>query len=158
MKRIWISVCLLVSVGVPCGAWHLSRARADTPALSDAGVLDAGSGSAISIPTTPADRLHNPITDPFGTVGDLQTYWSYGWSTLLLLCTWILLELLAWAGQKKDIAWMAWFGTGYRAFVIAAGSSVIASMFNVLALGGKWAAALAAGISALIAYKQAKKT
>lgn len=133
-------------------AFHVGIAHADTG--SGSAVLDAGVGSNAGSATAPTPPvLQDPVANPLGAASQLETLWkSAGWTVALLVGVIFLLELGAWGGKNSGIAWLTWLGKGRVSIVIAGGIAIGLAMFNAIALGGKWSAALGAGVAAMLTY------
>ena len=116
-------------------------------------MADTGSGSGSGSAAAPlTSTLHDPSQAPLQSIGDAEAAFKVGWPLGVLVATFMLLELGAYVGKSKSIAWLAWLGTGRVSTVIAGATAVAASMVNVLAAGGAWAAVIGAATAAALAY------
>lgn len=131
---------LLLCVGVSCAAMVTSVAHADV-----------GSGSAL-LPT--GDQLHDPLEAPSAAWSDLELAHKAGWPVLvfavLVLLTKALGYFSAHLASVPVIGGAAtWLAQARNAAVIAGSGVIAAALYNVLATGGTWTAALIAGALAI---------
>jgi len=135
-----IAAILLFAFMLEQFAFHIGVAHAQ--------VAGSGSGSAATLPPT----LHDPSTDPIASISDLQLAWKMGWPFAVLVGVIFVCEALAWLGKKYNNGPLAALGKGRVSLVIGGVISVGLAMFNAVAAGGKWSAALLAIPGAVLTY------
>lgn len=157
--KIALVVAFLAGILIPPGI----RAAL---ASDDAGVIDASStpadagpqtaivtsGSGVAIVTTPASQLHDPLENPMAAWQDELGARKDGWPVALWAAIAMLAKALAyaerspkWKGAPVIGPAITWLAIGKRAMAIAAVGVVAPAIYNALALGGSWGAALVAG-------------
>lgn len=144
MKKVFVLVVASLLVAFGLTSFHrLGAAHADGSAMLDAGVT-AGSGSAAPASST----LHDPVTDPLGSIGDLKSY-KARWPLLVLAILIGLTKVAAFAGGKLAPLGK-WLSTGKHGMVVAAVGTLAAIALDSLTSGGTWPTALLAMGFALV--------
>lgn len=144
MKKIALVIALLggmVAVDVA-----VSHAQGSGSAV-------AADGSAAPTPAAPAaapaDQLHDPVAQPLQALDDLKAAKKLGWGVAIFAALALAFRLL---GLAKSVSFLAWLGKGKTATVLAGAGAVILAVYNALASGGAWMAALGAAGAALLHY------
>jgi hypothetical protein len=137
-----VSFVLLCRVSLEVG---LQLANADSGSA-----VSSSSPPATSAPAAaPADKLHDPVTQPAQALDDVVAAKKLGWPLFVLAC--LLLGARAAGELGKSVSWLAWLSKGRAAFVVAGAATVAAACFNTVALGGHGMAILAAAAGAALA-------
>lgn len=142
MKRWIISFALFFVAGFGLG---VAQAHAD----AGVAVIDAGGSGSGSGVTAPSAALHDPLEQPAAAWDDVKAARKTSWPLAVLAGAILLLRLAA--GAAKRFAWLSFLSKGKTAFGIAAGATVAAAAFDVLALGGSWVSVLTAAGAAVFA-------
>lgn len=131
-------------------AFHMGIANAQAP--------DAGSGSAtvaaaatgsgsdiVPLPATtvPADKIHDPLSNPQAAFDDVKAAKKIGWGVLALT---VLLIACRLASRLGGI--FTKLGQGKFALGVAAVGAFAMTAYNAVLLGGTWIAALFAAMMA----------
>lgn len=144
MKKLLVVLCL---VAAPVA---ITPVFADDVALQDAGVasapLDAAAGSAQA---TPADKLHDPISDTKAAIDDVKQAKRQGWAMLAFALGVIAAKLL---GRAKKWPKLAVLNKGRTAVVVGMLCAVVTAGYNALADGGSMYALGYAVVVAAFAY------
>lgn len=98
---------------------------------------------------TPADKLHDPISEPAATLDDVKQAKRQGWAVLAFAIGVIASRLL---GRAKSIKWLAWLGKGRTAVVVGGFAAIVTAGYNAVAEGGSPFAGLMAGAIAFAAW------
>ena len=135
-----------------------------TLALGLVAVANADSGSAVAAEVqqgagsasapAPADSLANPVDDPVEAYSDLKAAKKQGWA-LGILAAFIMLAAAIGRAATKWPTWpvLNWINQHKKITIAVAFVGITASaVFNALALGGSWYAAIGAGGAALLAF------
>ena len=151
---------IAVAVLIPSAA--LAQGSSDpagaAPAMIDAGSGTSSASSAIVAPTpTPLPAtLPDPAEHPDDFIAALKDAKTHGWPLVILYGAVGLLELAAFFGKKKSIAWLAWLGKGRVSVVIGGGIAILTAAIVALAKSGTWSAAfIAMGFAATTYWHQA---
>lgn len=121
-------------------------------AYADGSSAVPDSGSAVPIAGTPADAIHDPLSNPAAAWNDLQAAQKVGWPLAILAGAVVLSKLLSRLGG----VWSK-LNTGKAALVIGGLSAVAVAAYNALAQGGSWLAVAIAAVVAAAAYWDAHK-
>ncbi len=104
----------------------------------------------------PADKLHDPLTDPLATLDDIKQAKKQGWSFAILAVLVVLTATFARAAARWPSAF-GWAAKHKYVIIVTAGvGSVAAAAYNALVLDGSWMAALLAGGGVLLTLISAK--
>ena len=103
-------------------------------------------------PAVDLANLPDVTKDPLGFMASARAAWSKSWGVGVALAVLGLLELLAYAGTKKSVAWMAWFGVGRVSLIIAGLSGIMPTFIAALSGSTTWAAFWAVLVPAVAAY------
>jgi hypothetical protein len=97
--------------------------------------------------------LHDPTKQPLDFIQGLRDAKTHGWSLVVLMGAWGVLEVLAFAGAHANVPLLAKLGKGRASILIAGGVAVLAATYNALtSAGGSWTAALMAAAGAALFY------
>lgn len=152
MNRMIVSLAILIGLAAPAVAEAPPDAVAVTiPAFVDAGPQEAAPPAVASAPTvSPADKLPNPVDDPFAAIETLKAQKKQGWAVTILGA----IVMLTMGLSRAAVRWptsklLAWFATNKTAIYITSSVGLVgAAAFNALALGGTWMAAAYTGAGA----------
>lgn len=113
----------------------------------------AGSGSAVAT-ASPADQLHDPLTDPIGAFDQLKEAKRVGWAAAVgaILC--FLALTIGTLG--KTIGQLAWMGKGKWAIIVGLTGALGAGTYNAAMSGGSWTAVLVAAAIGAAAWWNAR--
>lgn len=125
-------------------------------AFADSG-SGSGSGSAVLETTpvdhaappvvvvVPADKLHDPLTQPTQAFDDIGAATKVGWPIAMLAVAILLTRTLGSLSKRwPQVKGLAWLNTGAAAVIVAAIATIATAAYNTLALGGTWTATVMA--------------
>jgi hypothetical protein len=145
MKKI-LPLLIVLGLAAPVA---IAPAFADDVALQDAGSASA-QGSASETPKeTPADKLHDPISDTKAAVEDVKQARRQGWAMLVFALATMAAKLV---GRVKKWPKLAFLNKGRAAVIVGAVSALVFAAYNALADGGSLYAAGYAGVLGVAAY------
>jgi uncharacterized membrane protein YhaH (DUF805 family) len=119
--------------------------------------LDAGSGSSVILPISPAPTadlpstiappLADPVANPVAAISDLRQAQRQGWAVLAFA----VLVMLTRVGTHFSVTVksLRWLGRGNAHPVLAACAAVGVAGYNALVLGGSMGAVVFAAVSAM---------
>ena len=119
-------------------------------AANDAGVAAIDSGQPEQAATeTPADKLHDPASNPSAAWSDMKAAKKVGWPLAVFAGLVLLCKLLA---RAKNYAMFSALGKGKTAVIVGATGALAASCYNAAVDGGAWTAVLLSGLVGLAHY------
>lgn len=145
MKKLVLTMLVVLPITV---CLPLVRSAIAQPA--DAGLVvaqDAGSASATG--ETPADKLHDPVSDTKAAIDDVKQAKRQGWPMLIFALGVMLAKLV---GRVKKWPKLSFLNKGRAAVIVGALCAMVFAVFNALGDGGSLYAAGYAGVLAVAAY------
>lgn len=175
LKRTLRTLAFLLPLSL---AFHVEPA-ALAQAAPDAALVEPGAGSSVGVTATPGSATGSgallgssapapaanpqagpaqPLPTALPNLGDhpldfiaaVKVFWSQGgWGIGLMVGLLGLLEALALAGVKFNVAWLAWLGKGRISIVLSGATTVLTTAIAAFSSGG-WLAFLTSAVGAAL--------